>query len=117
MKTLTGDSEINGSFRAQEDLGLVINGVLDVIFAFAMTLERKGVMERCELATMFRFVSDQATKQSGRTKRTLIAEMMIEAFEMPVAGDQVRERWQVVDGGKPGDAAPGADDDNLPPAA
>ncbi len=91
----------HGSFNAETDFGLMLNGVLDVLFALAMTLERKELMSRSELAAMLRFVESQATAaQGGRTKRTLIAEIMIEAFEMPIAGDQVRAGWQVIDGGK-----------------
>jgi hypothetical protein len=108
--------EYHGSVP-NEQLPQVLNGMLDVLFAFSIALERKGLLSRGEIVAVLEAVKAQTTEWTGGTTpaRALIADLMIQAFEIPVAGEQVRQSWQVVDGGKPAAAAPG--DEHLPPPA
>ena len=88
---------------ANVDLGAFASGMLDVVFAFSVVLERKGLLSRSEIADTLRQVKAQVEAQEGvGTKRAAVAELMLQAFDMPVAGDQARARLQVVEGGRAG---------------
>ncbi len=94
-------------FNLQADqLGAFVSGALDVIFAFSIALERKGLLERRELVNVLQAVQAQIGEQEqDQPGRKLVVDVMLQAFALPVAGDQVRARWQVIDGGD-GTAAP-----------
>jgi hypothetical protein len=82
------------------EIGAFVTGALDVLFAFSLALECKGLLTRAEIVDALTQVQHQIEAQEGgSTKRTAVASLMLEAFRMPVAGDQARARWRVVDGG------------------
>jgi hypothetical protein len=88
---------------AAVDLGAFASGMLDVLFAFSLALERKGLLDRAEIVEILRQVTAQVEAQEGTpTKRGAVAELMLQAFDMPVAGEQARARLRLVDGGGPG---------------
>jgi hypothetical protein len=92
---------LNRTTIAAVDLGAFAGGMLDVLFAFSLALERKGLLTRAEIADTLRQVKSQVEAQEGAgTKRAAVAELMLQAFDMPVAGDQARARLEVVEGGK-----------------
>jgi hypothetical protein len=74
--------------------------MLDVVFAFSLALERKGLLARSEIVDTLTAVKAQVAAQEGpASKRGAVAELMLQAFRLPVAGEQVRARFRVVDGG------------------
>ncbi len=92
---------MSGATFDAEQLGQVLNGMLDVMFGFAIALERKGLLPRCEIVEVLGQVIRQATEQEGApTKRTAIVELMLQALHRPIAGADARSRLQVLDGGK-----------------
>ena len=83
-----------------DQIGAFASGMLDVLFAFAIVLERRGLLARSEIAAALAVVQKQAEEQEGkRTARTLVAELMRKAFDLPFAGEQARARLTVIDGG------------------
>jgi hypothetical protein len=89
-----------GRSRRQDDLGPVITGALDVLLAFSIALERRGLLTRAEIADTLRTVKDQVEAQEGgRTRRSAVAEWMLPVFDAPIAGADARSRFQVIDGG------------------
>jgi len=84
-----------------EQLGAFAAGMLDVVFAFSIALERKGLLDRREIVDTLRTAREQISEQEqGRqTARSGVVDLMLAAFKLPVAGGQVRERWKVIDGG------------------
>lgn len=77
-------------------------GVVDVIFAFAISLERAGVLPRAQIAAVLDEVEKQQVQQEGRsTTRGAVVHLLRQAFELPVAGAQVRAGFRVVPGGRP----------------
>ena len=94
---------------SEQDVGPLITGVFDVLFAFAVAIERKGLLERREIAATLRTVKEQVeAQQGGPTKRSTLAEWLLPAFEAPAAGEQARLRFSVIDGG----AASGGETEN-----
>ena len=51
--------------RKDDDFALIVNGVLDVVLAFAITLERRGLLTRVEIADTLRIVKDQRKPSKG----------------------------------------------------
>jgi hypothetical protein len=83
-----------------DQLGAFACGMMDVIFAFSIVLERHGLLQRAEIADVLAEVQQQAQKQDGQpTARTLVATLMRQSFGLPVAGEQARARFKVIDGG------------------
>jgi hypothetical protein len=81
--------------------GEFLAGALDVVFAFAVALERKGVLSRAEIAEALRQVIAQVDAQEGGpTGRVVVADVMRQAFDMPAAGEQARLRLKLLDGGR-----------------
>lgn len=81
--------------------GEFLTGALDVVFAFAVALERKGLLSRAEIAdTLRQVIAQTGALEGGRTGRVVVAEVMLQAFDMPVAGEPVRSRFQVIVGGE-----------------
>lgn len=87
-----------GQFKSDE-LGEIINGILDVLLAFSLALEARGVLSRAEIAAMLGAIRQQAEAQQGPSKRTLIAELMQAVFDLPQGGADARSRLRLVDGG------------------
>jgi hypothetical protein len=82
------------------ELGAVVGGMLDVVFAFSLALERKGLLARSEIVDTLSQVQQQIAAQEGpASKRGAVAELMLAAFATPRAGEQARARFRVVDGG------------------
>jgi hypothetical protein len=75
------------------DLGAVVSGIFDVIFAFTIALERKRVLERGEIVDVLKQV---AAQEAAPTARAALADLMLKAFDTPVAGDQARARLRLV---------------------
>jgi hypothetical protein len=81
-----------------DEIGYFVVGCLDVLFAFSLALEKKGLLDRSEIVDALTQVRDQSLAQEGRrTARTAVAEVMLQAFSLPVAGDQARARLRLVD--------------------
>jgi len=69
------------------DLGPIIVGVFDAIFAFSVALEQKGLLTRLEIAAVLRAMKKQIERQEGHpTPRTLLIERLLPVFETPFAG-------------------------------
>jgi hypothetical protein len=84
------------------DDALFVLGALDVVFAFSLALERRGLLSRAEIVTALEQVEQQQLAQQGRpTMRTEVCAIMRQAFEMPVAGAQVRRGWRVISSDDP----------------
>jgi hypothetical protein len=82
-----------------DEIGYFVLGCLDVVFAFSLALEKKGLLDRSEIVDALTQVREQSLAQEGRkTSRTAVAEVMLQAFAMPVAGEQARARLRVVEG-------------------
>jgi hypothetical protein len=90
-----------GRSRRQDDLGPIITGVLDVLLAFSIALERRGLLTRAEIADTLRTVKDQVEAQEGDrpTRRTAVADWLLPVFDAPIAGADARSRLHVIDGG------------------
>jgi hypothetical protein len=82
-----------------DDLGLVVNGVFDVVFAFARALEQRGLLDRREIAGLLTEAKAQIEAQQGPSVRTILCDLMIQAFAMPQVGEDARSRLRVLDGG------------------
>jgi hypothetical protein len=81
-----------------DEIGHFVVGCLDVLFAFSLALEKKGLLDRAEIVDALTQVKEQSLAQEGRrTARTAVAEVMLQAFAMPVAGNQARARLRLVD--------------------
>jgi hypothetical protein len=77
-----------GLRMSNDDPGHFLLGCLDVVFAFSLALEMKGLLDRSEIVDTLTQVRDQSLAQEGRrTARTAVAEVMLQAFSLPVAGD------------------------------
>ena len=78
-----------------------VQGTLDVVFAFAVTLERKGLLSRSDLAEMLSTAQEQQAERDRalHPARAGVIELMRQAFDMPVAGEQARARFRVIEGG------------------
>jgi hypothetical protein len=84
-----------------DEIGHFVLGCLDVVFAFSLALEKKGLLDRAEIVDALTQVKEQSLAQEGRrTARTAVAEIMVQALRLPVAGDQARARLRVLDGGR-----------------
>jgi hypothetical protein len=92
---------VSAHWPPRDDPGHFLLGCLDVVFAFSLALEKKGLLDRSEIVDTLTQVRDQSLAQEGRrTARTAVAEVMLQAFAMPVAGDQARGRLRVLEGGR-----------------
>jgi hypothetical protein len=95
---------------AGDQLAAFASGMLDVIFTFAVVLERKGLLTRAEIAETLRAVQAQVAEQEPgrarppRRRRRPDAQRVRSAR----AGVQVRDRWRVIDGGNPAETENGA---------
>jgi hypothetical protein len=77
-------------------------GALDVLFAFSLALEKRGLLWRAEIVEMLDQVEAQQVQQEGgSTARGAVVHLLRQAFAMPVAGEQVRAGFRLVDGGRP----------------
>jgi hypothetical protein len=86
------------AWNPQAEMGNFVLGCLDVVFAFSLALERRGLLQRAEIVEMLEQVQSQAAAQpGGPTTRTEVARLIREAFDMPVAGAQARARLRLVD--------------------
>ena len=84
-----------------EEVRSYLLGALDVLFAFSLALEKRGLLQRAEIVDMLDQVQHQAAAQEGgSTPRIVVAQLMREAFGLPVAGEQVRAGFRVLDGGR-----------------
>ncbi len=84
---------------AAGQLAPAISGLFDVVFAFAIVLERRGLLSRADIAETLRTVQVQIAEQEGpASARAVIAELMIAAFDLPTAGPAARARFTVIDG-------------------
>jgi hypothetical protein len=81
-----------------DDIGAFLTGMLDVVFAFSLALERKGLLSRGEIVDTLTQVKAQVEAQDGvSSKRGAVAGLMLQAFARPVAGAQARSRLRLVD--------------------
>jgi hypothetical protein len=81
------------------ELGALISGLLDVVFAFSLALEQKGLLDRSGIVATLARVQQQLQAQEGPTsRRSAVAELMLQAFRLPVAGEQARARFRVIAG-------------------
>jgi hypothetical protein len=71
---------------AGDQLAAFASGMLDVIFTFAVVLERKGLLTRAEIAETLRAVQAQVAEQEpgGRGARAGVVDLMLNAFDLPV---------------------------------
>jgi hypothetical protein len=84
---------------SSDELGAVVGGMLDVIFAFSLALERKGLLDRREIVDTLTAVKAQVAAQEGpSSKRGAVAELMLQALQLPVAGEQARAKFRVIAG-------------------
>jgi len=85
--------------RARDELGKIVNGVFDVVYAFALALDAKGIISRAEIGGILRQVVAAAERQEGGpTARTALAELTQKAFDAPLAGAQARAQLRLVEG-------------------
>lgn len=93
---------MNDAHITSDELGAFVSGALDVIFALTIVLERRGLLTRAEIVDTLAEVQDQIAGQDGpqRLARGTVVELMRKAFNLPMAGDQVRARWEVINGGQ-----------------
>jgi hypothetical protein len=85
-----------------EEVRSYLLGALDVLFAFSLALEKRGVLQRAEIVEMLDQVEVQQVQQEGgSTARGAVVHLLRQAFAMPVAGDQVRAGFRVLPGGRP----------------
>jgi hypothetical protein len=85
-----------------DEIGPFMAGVADVIFGFAVALERNGLLRRSDIAGLLEEIEAQQVQQEGRsTTRGAVVHLLRQAFELPVAGQQVRAAFRVLDGGRP----------------
>jgi hypothetical protein len=85
---------------AAAQIGPLISGLLDVMFAFAIILEQRGVLSREELVEgLIVMQAEIAEQEGGPSARSTVVDMMTEAFRLPIAGKQTRARFTVIDGG------------------
>jgi hypothetical protein len=87
------------NFSFNHDIGSLIHGVIDIFSAVSFALEERGVLQRSEIADALRLIKGDPAP-GARTNRTVIAEVMLEYLEAPIAGEQARARFKVVDGDK-----------------
>jgi hypothetical protein len=94
---------LNGKTLPADQLGAFLSGMLDVVFAFSIALERSGLLARAEIVDVLREVQALIAAEGGdSTARNAVVELMLLAFDRPAAGASMRDRWQVTR------AAPGA---------
>src|SRR5208282_112347 len=80
--------KLASDIRSGGDAGGVLRG----------QLERKGLLDRAGIVDTLRQVKDQVEAQEGAaTQRSAVAELMLQALDMPVAGAQARARLRLVD--------------------
>lgn len=90
---------MNRLAMSSEDLAAFASGMLDVLFAFSLALERKGLLLRSEVVELLDQVQEQVDEREGcPTPRRAVATLMLQAFALPLAGD--RSGFQVIVGGK-----------------
>ena len=81
------------------ELGSVVSGVLDVVFAFALALERAGLLDRAAIVDVLIRIKEQIAAQEGTSsKRGVVADLLLQALQLPAAGEQARARLRVVAG-------------------
>ena len=86
----------------RDAIGPFLAGVVDVIFAFAIALERVGLFARAELVRVLDDVEAQQLQQEGRSRtRGAVVHLLRQAFAMPVAGEQSRASFRLLHGGRP----------------
>ena len=84
-----------------DEIGPFLAGIVDLVFAFAISLERNGLLPRAEIVRVLDEVEAQQVQQEGRsTARGAVVHLLRDAFAMPVAGAQVRAGFRVLDGGR-----------------
>jgi type IV secretory pathway VirB10-like protein len=117
---------------AGDQLAAFASGMLDVIFTFAVVLERKGLLTRAEIAETLRAVQAQVAEQEPGRRRQAPDPPPLRPPAVPPppppppppprrrrrpdaqrvrsarAGVQVRDRWRVIDGGNPAETENGA---------
>jgi hypothetical protein len=86
--------------KAGNDDAKALVGLADCLFALCRLLEIKGLLTRAELAELLTEAREAIIAQEGGVNgRVAVADFLIRAFQMPVAGEDARSRWQVLDGG------------------
>lgn len=72
------------------ELGAVVSGVLDVVFAFALALERAGLLDRAAIVDVLIRIKEQIAAQEGTSsKRGVVADLLLQALQLPAtAADQ-----------------------------
>lgn len=87
----------NATCAAEEVAGFLA-GALEVLYALCFVLERNGLLTRQQIADTLATVQAQIVAQEGPSKRTAVAELMVEAFRLPTAGAEARARFRVIAG-------------------
>jgi hypothetical protein len=79
--------------------GAQISGLLAGVEEAKASIEGLRLLERAEIAAMLRQIQSDISKQEGKpdTARAMVAALMEQAFDLPVAGAQARARLRVVD--------------------
>jgi hypothetical protein len=109
---------LNHETIRSDQLGAFLSGMLDVIFGFTIVLERRGLLTRAEIAAALREMRAQIEAQEGPdTARNAVVDLMLTAFDLPIAGVDARSRFQLIAGGKPAAADPNSGNDEPPPGA
>lgn len=92
---------VSENWRPRDDAGHFLLGALDVVFAFSLALEKKGLLDRSEIVDALTKVQEQILAQEGRkTSRTAVVEVMLQAFALAVADDQARTRLPCREAGR-----------------
>jgi hypothetical protein len=96
-----GKRPMNSATVASHQLGAFASGMCDVLFAFAVVLERRGLLSRADIADTLTEVQAQIAAQEGsQPGRGVVVELMRQAFALPIAGDQARARLRVIEGAR-----------------
>jgi hypothetical protein len=93
-------------------------GVLDVMLAFALTLERFELIERPELIKTLQCVKNDAERQAGGPcKRSLVVALMLAEFAAPPLSAKERKQFRLIAGGALDRRYHPTDNDEPPAAA
>ena len=86
----------------QDEIGPFLAGVTDVVFGFAVALERAGLFTRAEIVSVLDEIEAQQVAQEGRsTTRGAVVHLLRQAFAIPLAGERVERPFRLIDGGRP----------------
>lgn len=77
-----------------------ISGLVDAMLTLAVTLCNAGLLSREEVAAAFGETAQQQQQQSCSEARRAPVAALHAFFQLPVAGEQARARFQVIAGGE-----------------